>query len=308
MDTIIITSGEKYIDIDAFSCAFAYRELLLAEGNLVETVLPGSANHSVTDFCRSLAGDFFVTKATLLPKKIVVVDISEPDFFPAFATPDKVGEVYDHHFGFEKFWEEKIGNRAKIEPVGACATLIWEEFQKRNHGEISRESAMLLALAIVSNTLNFRASITKNRDCTAFKELNTRFPLPPDTIKNLFLDQEKTLYQNIPEAIKGDTKTLFVPNFEKTFVIGQIELWESESFLHSHIDVIHKTMTSFQNPHWILSSPSISEGKTFFVTEDPFLQKIFSEEMHAVFNENFGVAPRLWLRKEILQKLLHRSH
>jgi inorganic pyrophosphatase len=39
-------------------------------------------------------------------------------------------EVYDHHYGHEAFWKERLPNSTFIEYVGACATLIWERFKQ----------------------------------------------------------------------------------------------------------------------------------------------------------------------------------
>src|SRR3989344_4504224 len=61
-----------------------------------------------------------------------------------------------------KSWNLKF---LKTEMVGACATLIWEEYVKRKKSnEISEMSGNLLSTAIISNTLNFNAMVTTDRD------------------------------------------------------------------------------------------------------------------------------------------------
>lgn len=304
MPPIIITSGQRYIDIDAFACAYAYRELLLAEGKDAVVVFEGAINHSVTEYCRELAGSFFVSTPPTNIQEVVMVDISEPSHFASFVSDSNVTEVYDHHFGFESHWREKIGEKAKIEAVGACTTLIWEEFQKRNAGKITPASAELLALGIVSNTLNFGAGVTTDRDRDAFARLREHCSLSDETIARYFTDQEKTLLTNIPETLHGDTKTQEIASLKKIFTIGQIELWETESFVRKHENVIRETLSALGSPHWFLSAPSIHTGQTHFLADDPFTREILTQKIGATFEGALGTAPRLWLRKEILRELL----
>lgn len=101
--------------------------------------------------------------------------MSEPHIIEKIAPLDKVTEIFDHHFGFETYWKDKLGEKAKIEPIGAAATLIWEEYKKRGfENSISHESATLLAYAIISNTVHFLFDMTSERDKIALKELRCK--------------------------------------------------------------------------------------------------------------------------------------
>ena len=107
------------------------------------------------------------------------MDVSEPSHIASAVYMDKVVEVYDHHYGYADYWEKRIGDKAKIEMIGACATFIWEEFVLRNQSEdISDISANLLYTGIISNTLNFNASVTHERDITASNQLKKIITLP----------------------------------------------------------------------------------------------------------------------------------
>ena len=84
----------------------------------------------------------------------------------------RVREIYDHHLGYTEFWQERLGEFAIIERIGAAATLIYEAWKLRDHPEnISNESATLLAHAILSNTVDFQLSLTCDRDREALREL-----------------------------------------------------------------------------------------------------------------------------------------
>ncbi|OGM28044.1 hypothetical protein A2962_05505 [Candidatus Woesebacteria bacterium RIFCSPLOWO2_01_FULL_39_61] len=164
MEKIIVTTGQPFTDIDALACAIAYTELLRLEGKDAEAVLPGPLNKSITNEIKSWNLKFLKTPTTK-NAKYALVDISEPKFFANFVKENDVIEVYDHRPGFKDYWEKKLGDGAKTEMVGACATLIWEEYVKRKKSnEISEMSGNLLSTAIISNTLNFNAMVTTDRD------------------------------------------------------------------------------------------------------------------------------------------------
>jgi len=180
MKTTVITAGETFTDIDVFACVCAYAELLNLEGKKTEIVLPGVLNSSITPTLQSWKIPY-VTAPTETDYDVVIVDVSELAYVAKFVKPEQVVEVYDHRFGFQDFWKEKIGDNAHIEYVGACATLIWEEYKKRGYAEkISKVSANLLTIAILSNTLNFGASVTDQRDVVAFEDLKKYIDLPVD--------------------------------------------------------------------------------------------------------------------------------
>ena len=175
MSQLVVTSGQRFTDIDALACVAAYMEIPVERPI---AVIPGPLNLSVTNRIKEWKFDY-LTYLDSDDYDYVVVDVSETEQFAHYVKIDRVVEIYDHHFGFEKYWQEKLGDKAKIEAVGACATLIWEEFKKRNpEKKISSLSANLLYTAINSNTLNFRSSVTTERDKKAFEEIKPFTDLP----------------------------------------------------------------------------------------------------------------------------------
>ena len=163
---IVITAGQKYSDIDILACAVAYKNLCDLQGRPAKVVLPGPINSSVTEEIKTW--DFTIENELIGEPdshEYVLVDVSQPNYFAKFVIQEKIVEIYDHHCEFEDYWKEKLHNKAVIDPIGACATLIWEEFVKANLADkISPVSANLLSTAILSNTLNLQAQITSPRD------------------------------------------------------------------------------------------------------------------------------------------------
>lgn len=299
---LVVTSGETFVDIDAVACAIAYAELLQLENKKVETVFPGTLNASITPSLVSL-GLPYLTRPSQSQSKYIVVDVSEPEFFAHFVTLDNVVEVYDHHPGFESYWVEKIGKNSHIESVGACATLIWEEFKKRGEDtNISAKSIQLLLAAIISNTLNFGAVITHERDHKAFEELSKKITLPENWIREYFLEQEQVIIANPIEAIVSDTKVIAFPQIDLPVVIGQLELWDGANFLRNYEDQVQLALGKYSQPQSIINILCLSDRKSRFYTQNQTLKEVFTRVLGIKFEGDFGIADRLWLRKEMLKK------
>ncbi len=304
MKPTIITSGQAFTDIDALACAVSYAELLHLEGVDAEVVLPGPLNHSITPTIKSW--DFtYVTEPTVQEYQSVLVDVSEESHFAKCAQPETITEVFDHRYGFQDYWNATLGSGSHIELVGSCATLIWEEFIKRGQSErISATSANLLLVAIVSNTLCFKAQITHQRDIKAFNELQKYISLPSDWQETYFTEQEADVFADIQSAIISDTKVLEIPGLGFPIVMGQLELWDGNSFIEKHQSEIESALTSFKYEYWFMSVPSIKEGINYFYTKNEQLKRLLEKYTQAVFIGDTGTTSKLWLRKEVRAELL----
>lgn len=232
----------------------------------------------------------------------VLVDVSEPGHFASFVQEDKVIEIYDHRHGFEDYWQKKLGDKAKIELIGACATLIWEEFVKENLADkISPVSANLLATAILSNTLNLQAQITSPRDKQALAELANHITLPSDWREQYFDQVSRGIMDDPLGSMTNDTKTLDING--KRYIITQLELWNAEDFVTKNYDLITKFLTSQNNPNTFLTSPDISQGFNYLVAINDNMKAILTTVLDAKFDGNIGKTKKLWLRKEIMRLL-----
>lgn len=300
MSQLIVTTGKRYSDIDGLACVIGYQEVPTEQKPLV--VIVGPLNNSISLTIRKWPMDY----KTSLPAgdyEFVVTDISEFNEFPVFVKKEKMVEIYDHHFGFEKTWQDLLGAKAKIEPVGACATLIWEEFTKRNPGKkMSWVAANLLYTAIVSNTLNFQASITTERDKDAFLAIRPFTDLPKDWISVYYQEQEVNVYANAEMAVVNDTKIQYVKGIR--CAVGQIELWNSRDFVKEFKDTIEAVLRSFEAENWFFVSPSIGEGRTYIYTKSESIKNLLRSSLQVdFFGSDIGATKKPWLRKEILKKI-----
>jgi inorganic pyrophosphatase/exopolyphosphatase len=299
MKHIVVTAGEKFTDIDAFACVVAYTELLVLESKTAESVLPGFLNYSVTPSLQDL-GFEIKTKPSFQDYKSVVLDVSEPKHIALCAFEESIIEIYDHRYGFIEYWHEALGDHAHIEFVGACATLVWEQYKLRGFKkDISSRSAHALIMAIASNTLNFNANVTTERDINSFRELQNYCNLTPDFIEEYYIEQEKSVLLDPIESILGDTKIIDTPKVKVT--MAQLELWEGKDFIPNNIKALKEVIIDF-GEEWFVSVPSVKEKKNYLYTESLHIQELLSTTIGATFFGSYGTTSTLWLRKEIRKK------
>lgn len=299
MSKVVVTTGKRFCDIDGLACVTAYSEIPEVPPLAVIT---STLNHSISKEIRQWPLNIVRHFEDEPDTSYVIVDVSEPDQFPPFVKNERIVEIIDHHVGFEDYWRKKIGEKVKIEEIGACATQIWEEYKLRKPGvKISSLSANLLYTAILSNTLNFQSFWTTERDRKAYGELKAYTNLPPNWISVYYLDQEREVYQKPEVVLKNDTKVQIIKGMKCTF--GQIELYNSRDFLKQFSGLIESVLKEYGSEAWILSSPCISEGRNYIFTKNKTLKDLISRVMQVSFEKDVGITRKIWTRKEILQKI-----
>ncbi|MFH1253413.1 MAG: hypothetical protein V1664_03745 [Candidatus Uhrbacteria bacterium] len=304
MSLITITSGQTFFDIDTWACATAYKELLEKTGQTAQVFLPGVANVSVSPMVKALGWDY-LTECPPETKEFVIVDVSNPKKFATGVEVEKVKEIFDHHPGWEKFWQDKLGAAARIEMIGACATLIWEAYVRAGkEKEISPFSASLLSLAIVSNTLDFNLPITSLRDHEAFDQLSKFHQLPEGWKEKYFQEQEDEIFLDLPTAFLNDVKIEEIPILDEPLVIGQLELRDPRRLLTEKRNELEKIVAAFNHKYWLINLPSLVEKKSYWLANNPVVQKVLSERLGVVFDNGLAKTEKLMLRKMFLEKLL----
>ncbi len=296
----IIAAGYKYTDVDVLASSIALRELMHLQGKKADIHLTGPFNASIPS--RFIDSVTEYVNRTVLSKlsecNFILVDISNPDYVDSFVKIDKVCAVYDHHFGYEEFWARRIGVQAKIEPIGACATLIWEEFKTYNfHKKISSLAANLLYTAIISNSLNFNAQVTSLRDKTAAKEILNYVTLPENWAKEYYREVENHIFQNLPNCIQNDTKIISKSHLD--FLFSQLEIHDPKSLMKKYN--VHKEMDRiFPKRNWLLNLISIKEGNSYLFTNSEKIRNMLEQVIPVIRKPSFSKSKTVWLRKEIL--------
>ena len=298
---IIVTSGARYLDIDAYACCIAYAELLNLLGQPAKAVSTAVLNESITPSLRALPANLETTYTPSPDDVFVMADLSDPDHFDSIVNLDHVIEVFDHHPGYEQYWQDKLGDKSHIDFIGAAATLIAEEWQKAGLlDRMSQPSAKLLAAAILDNTLNFNASVTTDRDKSMYEFLRSHAALDDQWVASYFTECQRNIMNDLPVALKNDTKFLQFNGMPERLCVGQLVVWDASSFMADELPAITKHFEAIQK-QWFVNIVSIDEGHSYLLCQDAPTQQWLEGLLHVTFDGNIAKAGRLWLRKEIMK-------
>lgn len=293
---IIITSGCKYIDIDAYAGIFAYHHLLKNLGYPVYTYNKAEENESISPMIKELNDQF--DNVDILPTdQFIVLDISNPEFFSDVVKLDHVVEVIDHHTGFEDFWKQKPIN-SQIEFIGSICTIIYERYVKYQKEELlDTKICKLLIAGILDNTLNLKSSITTDRDKVAYQSL-----MKLGNISNEFrTDYFHSCYQNIEgslkEAIEKDIKIEFV-NELLPEVFGQLIVLEKD-VVFNQLEMVHSVFEPYNT--WVLNVMSLSDGKSYLLFHSAIVKKQLETLFEQKAENNYMVLEHFLLRKQIMK-------
>lgn len=302
----IITAGSTYLDIDAYACMVAMAELLGLEGKAAVAYSTAPPNYSVCpsllfphQVADELPQDFDATTA-----KYIIVDVSDPAYLSSSVPLEQVIEVYDHHTGFEAYWQEKIGDGARISFIGAAATLIYEEWQKADLlGKMSPDTAKLLVAAILDNTLNLTSTNATKADRDAFLALSRIANVGEDFSASYFSEVQGKVEEDLQNALFSDLKTLKGQS-ELPPYIAQIAVWDPQSILEK-LSVIRKWFAHFDG--WMLNVIDICRKCSYFICDSSLYQKKIEAIFHVHFHAGVAKTPIPYLRKEIIKKTKRKS-
>lgn len=298
---LIVTAGSTYLDIDAYACAVALAELLRLKGENAIAYSRATANYSVTP---SLTGEEGIKRTLPLDFResdaaYIIVDVSDPDYIKDSVPLDRVIAVYDHHAGFENFWRERIGENARIEFIGAAATLIFREW--KNCGLLDRmspASSRLLVAAILDNTLNLTSSNTTDEDREAFAALCGIAGLTPDWRAEYFTEVQGEVEKDLRNALTGDLKTMKDASVLPPR-IAQLCVWDTQRVLER----LPEIRTWFEGGEsWMINIIGLKENRSCFVCGDPHYQQQLERVFGVRFEGDTAMTATPYLRKQIIKK------
>lgn len=300
-EPVIITAGSNYLDIDAYACCVAMQELLRLQGRKAVAYSAAPCNYSV---CAWLAAEGQLEKE--LPpdfppdtSKYIVVDVSDPDFIRDSVPLERVSAVYDHHTGFEAYWDSRIGKNAHIEFLGAAATLIVREWKKAGLLErMTRPTALLLIAAILDNTLDLTSANTTQEDCDAFDTLCEKARVGADFRAAYFSEVQRSVEADLEAALLKDVKTVRA-NPVLPEHVAQIAVWDADRILEKLPTI--RGWFDRRWDGWMMNVVDISRRRSWFVCDDRHYQKAMESIFDVRFTDGVAKCGRSYLRKEILK-------
>lgn len=297
--TIIVTAGANYLDIDAYACMVAMAELLRLQGENAVAYSSAAHNYSV---CPSLVKDGQILRE--LPAKqweeegqYIIVDVSDPDYLKKSIPLEKVAAVYDHHVGFEDYWAGRIGANAKIEFIGAAATLIYREWKNAGlQGQMTRSTALLLIAAILDNTLNLTSTNTTAEDAEVFWALCKHADVDEQWCAAYFSEVQAGVEADLRNALLNDTKSVR-DNPVLPPKVAQLCVWDAAGILRRLPEI-----RSWFDGLWMLNVIDIQHRCSYFVCDDPHHQEKIGRLFDVSFENGAAKTPISYLRKEIIKK------
>lgn len=301
---IVITSGKRYLDIDAYASMLAYRELLKLKGVEAKAVSNVPFNKSVPPSLLALPLKLDAYEVNV-GDQFIVLDVSNKDFFASFVELDHIIEIIDHHPGNETFWADYSLNKCIIEPIGAVATIIVEFYLKENLlDRMDKSIAKLLMAAILDNTLYFGAKITKDRDREAYQKLKAIVKDNETFAENYFIECQEMILSQFEEAVKNDTKIEYVSPYLPS-VFGQLILWDKDC-IHDKGNTIKGILSSF-GEDWMINIVSLKEGKSYLFYSNQRIKNNLETLFEVSSLEEYILLDTVWLRKEIMKKAIDKK-
>lgn len=298
MEKVLVTS---YInpDMDGTACAVAYAEFLNKTGILAVAGLLGLPHEEALYVSERFEISLPLILSTDDFEKIVLVDVSELKLMSGKISPEKVIEIIDHREVGQT--DEFVNAKKQIELVGSAATLVAEKFVQNNI-EISKNSATLLLSAIVSNTLNFKGSVTTSRDRVVAEYLFGVSKLDQEYYKELFSAKSDMSGDKLRNTIMAD-KVVVRQIAGKRIVVPQLEIVGAKELLQQRLLEILETLDEMKKTDQLdfvfLNLVDLENICNFFVTKDIESQKLISKIYGLVFENNFAGRDGIILRKQI---------
>ena len=160
--------------------------------------------------------------------------------------------------------------------------------------------AKLLMAAILDNTLNFTATITKDRDKLAYKKLEQIVNIK-DFDELYFKECQSTIVNNLENTIRNDLKiedtSTLLPS-----ILGQLLIYDIDSVMNK-IDVINDIMNSY-GTDWLLNTISLKENNSYILCSNEFVINNLEKLFNVNAKEKFIVIKPNILRKEIMKKAI----
>lgn len=302
MKPILITS---YVnpDLDGVAGIIGYAEFLAKTGKNVTTGILGQP----LDEAKYVLGRFNIPYPPAIQNtdaydEVILLDASCLNDLEGKIAPDKVIEIIDHRKVNDA---DKFPNaKTQIEQIGASATLVAEKF-KQNDVVISRESAILILSAIISNTFNFKAALTSDRDREMTTWLNQIAQLPETFWRELFLAKSEMPGPKLTERIESDF--MWFNAGRKKVGIAQIEIIGAKQLVEERYLEIIQTIENLRNKlnldFVFQNTVELEEAKNYFVAADEATKQLLEKVLDVKFSDPIAERPNLIMRKQIVPLL-----
>lgn len=289
-------------DTDGVACSIAYSFLLskLKKEMFIPAVI-GKIGYETEYVLKKLNIEYphIITKLSNDVSSIILVDTHHVLQLPSNFPFEKVRLVIDHHPNGDddRFPNAYIDNRN----IGAAASIIAERFFEAN--VYDEKMLKLLAMAIVSNTLNFSAPSTTPFDENIYNKISKLYSISEEIVNSMLTERSKVLLDNVKSSLLSDIK-----HIEST--IGQLCISQLEVFNLLQLINFNYFMSSLKKIEdemgviCIFNGVDILKKQTIVMCASKEGKMILQKLFNLPFNSNYEIFDRILLRKtDYLPKL-----
>jgi manganese-dependent inorganic pyrophosphatase len=285
-------------DLDGVACAYAYSEFLNKTGVDSKPAFFGEPHIEALFILSEF--DIKIDNAENLDlEKIILVDTTILENVDSKLNRKQVVEIIDHHSMNELDKFEGLKTKIQLELVGAAATLVAERFFENNIN-MSKKSAALLYLAIISNTLNLKANVTTERDKKMAKILFEMSGLESDFSHKMFAHKSQ-LQGTVFELLDGDSYVIDI--LSKKLLYAQLEIIDLENFVNKNLEDIKSFLQSIKKQQVdfvFFSGIDLEKGFNIFVMIDDETKELLNNLFDLEEKENYLKRDGVILRKEVM--------
>jgi manganese-dependent inorganic pyrophosphatase len=245
-----------------------------------------------------------LTRSDLLspaPRRVILVDHAEQAQSVPGVEEAEIVEILDHHHIGSI--ETRVPVTATFDPVGSTATLVVERF-RQNGMEPTRQSAMMLLGAVLSDTVLLNSPTTTNRDRVVVDYLERALDVDAQAFGREMFEASSDVSGVPAEKIVGQDAKEYQLADGETFSISQIEvvgegLLERKEELRNELERLRSDQGY---PFAALMVTDITaQGTELLVAGDPKpLERVFDQaaedgtlSLPGVMSRKKQVAPKL---------------
>ena len=289
-------------DLDGVAASYAYAEFLQKTGQKANYYIEGEPKKEVDIVCNL----FHISLSScqeIENSPVIIVDTNTIRDIPKCIAINNIVEIIDHHIpsqDLEKFSKAKV----QIELLGAVATLIAEKFYQSNI-PISRNSAILLYYAIISNSINLNSRNTSVKDRKISQWLKEQFSEISEQYIQTIFEQKSEINESDLRLEMEAEYILEIAN--KKIIIAQLEIVNANSFLENYqheiksilIDILQEKKLDYI----FLNCIDILNGYCILYTPFSSTEEYLNNFFEGSFENGQLIIEPLFMRKEIIKLL-----
>ncbi len=292
----IVTTTYICPDLDGYSCAVAYAELLRAQGKQAQAHIWGEPQLEVEWLLETFHLPAALGSIADPTVHVIFLDARSPKHLPSPLEPDQVIEIIDHH---PKLEEDVFRNATvQIEMVSAAATLVTERFQKAGITP-SKESALFLFGGIISNSQNYLYATDRDRATGAWmQEISGA---PEDFVHQLFAAKSDLTGSKLVSCLSTDTKMFTIKG--KKVGTTQLEVIGVRKLIDTRRgeieEVLQKIKQDSASEYTFTNMKDLESGLSYILCVDEQTLDLLKKLPDVKWHGRLGESKTLTFRKQI---------